>query len=313
MTDLWVDKYRPTKIEDYVFTNDSLKDDVKSWIKNGQLPGHLMLSGHQGCGKTALARLLFASFEVPKGDILEINGSNEGRQIDTLREKILGFCQTWSLTGSHKIILIDEADYLNLHSSQPALRNIMEKYANHVRFILTCNYPTKIIPALHSRCQQYHFEQIDEESYLAKMTIVLDSENIEYDMEDLVEYYTAAYPDLRKCINLLQQNSSSGKLRPLVKEESASGLGDYVLDSVRLIRNGKINEARKLITSQATQEEYVEIYKWMYQNLDLWSDDEDVQNQAIVIIAKYLKNDALVADQEINLAAAFVELANLKE
>jgi len=312
MVDLWVEKYRPKKIEDYVFTNDALREDVNSWIKNRQVPGHLLLSGHQGCGKTALARLLFVNFEVPKGDILEINGSQEGRLIDTLREKIIGFCSTWSLSGGHKFILIDEADYLNAQSVQPALRNIMEKFAEHVRFILTCNYPTKILPALHSRCQQYHFEQIDEEAYLDKMTNVLDNEKIKYDMEDLVEYYTAAYPDLRKCINLLQQNSSSGKLRPLVKGESTAGLGDYILDSVRLIRNGKINEARKLITAQARQEEYVEIYRWMYQNLDLWGDDEDTQNQAIVLIAKYLRNDMVVADQEINLAAAFVELSKLR-
>ena len=312
MADLWVESYRPTKIGDYVFTNDALKEDVESWIKISKLPGHLMLSGHQGCGKTALARLLFSEFNVPKGDILEINGSNEGRQIDALRDKILGFCQTWSLSGSFKYILIDEADYLNAQSVQPALRNIMEKYADHVRFILTCNYPTKIIPALHSRCQQYHFEQIDEDAYLAKMMAVLNNENIKYDLDTMGDYYTAAYPDLRKCINLLQQNSFSGTLRKFSKGENAAGLGDYILDSVRLIRNGKINEARKLITSQARQEEYVEIYRWMYQNLDLWGDDDDTQNQAIVLIAKYLKNDVLVADGEINLSACMVELANLR-
>lgn len=308
-----MDEYRPSVLEDYVFTNEALREDVEAWVKNGQIPGHLLLSGHQGCGKTALARLLFKCFNVPKGDILEINGSQEGRLIDTLREKMLGFCQTWSLSGGCKYILIDEADYLNKESVQPALRNIMEKYNEHVRFILTCNYPAKILPALHSRCQQYHFEKIDEDAFLSKMITVLEAENIEYTQETLVDYYTSAYPDLRKCINLLQQNSISGTLRSLAKEENATGVGDYILDSTRLIRKGKINEARKLITSQAKPEEYPEIYRWMYQNLDLWGSDEETQNQAIVLIAKYLRNDAIVADQEINLAAAFCELAQLKK
>lgn len=315
MAGLWVEEYRPKEVSDFIFKNNKQQKMIEGWIKQGYLPGHMLFSGIQGTGKTTLAKMCFHNFlqdgHISKGDVLEINASNE-RNIETLRTKILGFCQTYSFGGGLKYILLDEADYLNKESVQPALRNTMEKYHDIARFVLTCNYPNKIIPALHSRLQQIDFADVDVESFFVRMASILTQENITFDEGTLAQYIEACYPDMRKCINTLQQHSHDGELEEFNAEEG-SATPDYVLEANSLIKDGKINEARKLITSQATSEEYVGIYRWMYQNLDLWGADDELQGQAIVLIAKYLRNDAVVADQEINLAACFVELANLKE
>ncbi|NJO61543.1 MAG: AAA family ATPase [Richelia sp. RM2_1_2] len=315
MSELWIEKYRPKQIADFIFKDQRQQKMIETWVSTGSFPGHMLFSGIQGTGKTSLAKLCLGLFlqdgHIARGDILEINASNE-RNIETLRTKILGFCQTYSLGGGLKYILLDEADYLNKESVQPALRNVMEKYADNVRFILTANYPNKIIAALHSRVQQVEFADVDVGSFFTRMSNILINEDIKFDESDLAQYVQSSYPDMRKCINLLQQNSHAGELDAFSTDEAGS-TPDYVLEANALIVDGKINAARKLITSQASEEEYNEIYRWMYQNLELWGDDEEVQNQAIILIARYLRNDAVVADREINLAACMVELANLRK
>lgn len=304
---LWVDKYRPDSLDDFVVRDANLKESIKSWIEDGVLPGHMLFSGHSGTGKTTLAKLILKQFNVPKADILIINGSLE-RGIDLLRERLLGFCSTYSLSGGMKYILIDEADHLG-HLTQPALRNFMEKYSEAVRFIFTCNHPNKIIPALHSRLQEITFKELDREEFLSKGLQILIDEEIEFEPDNVLEISEAVYPDLRKFINILQQNTRAETLH-YVKDD-ISTTKDYLLEMVALVADKKITEARILVCSQASEDEYEDIYNFLYKNLEMWGESEDSICQALIIIDKYLYRDAIVGKREINLAACFAELRSL--
>jgi DNA polymerase III delta prime subunit len=204
--------------------------------------------------------------------------------------------------------LLDEADYLS-PNAQAALRGVMESYSESARFILTCNYPHKIIPALHSRCQGFHIEKVDHTEFTARAATVLVTEGVEFDLDTLDSYVKATYPDLRKCLNLLQMNSVDNKLK--APSETGQGTADYKLAMVDLFKNGKIREARKLLCEQARPEEMEEIFRWLYDNLNMWSATEEGQDEAILVIRKAVVNAPLVADQEINLAACLVELSQI--
>jgi len=244
---------------------------------------------------------------VDEYDVMYANGSKEARKIEWV-DKLISFCQTMPY-GAFKVVMIDEADYMNPTSVQPALRNLMEDYSGSVRFILTCNYPNKIIPPIHSRLQQLHIVKTDLTEFTARVATVLVQEAIEFDLDTLDSYVRATYPDLRKCLNLVQQNSTAGQLS--APNSTDKSVGDWKLDCVQLFKAGKIREARTLICQQSTPEEADEIFRWMYDNLDLWSTDPHKQDQAIIIIRNGLVNVPMVADQEINLSATLCELSNL--
>ena len=307
MHDLWVEKYRPKTIKEYVFRDEDQKHQVQGWIDNGTIP-HLLFSGAPGVGKTTLAKVLLNELEVNEYDVLEINASREGK-VDDVREKIIGFVQTIPF-GDFKVVLLDEADYIS-PNGQAALRGVMETYASTARFILTCNYPTKVIPALHSRCQGFHIDKIDKTEFTARVATVLVTEEVDVDIDTLDSYVKATYPDLRKCINLVQMNTIDGKL--VSPQESDKATADYRLAVVDLFKQGKILEARKLLCNNVRPEEMDELFRWMYDNLELWSTTQDGQDKAVLIIAKGLRNIPMVADQEINLAATLVELCQIRE
>jgi DNA polymerase III delta prime subunit len=185
----------------------------------------------------------------------------------------------------------------------------MEDYSHSVRFILTCNYPNKIIPPIHSRCQQLHILKTDQVEFTARVATVLVEEAVEFDIDTLDSYVRATYPDLRKCLNLVQQNSTTGQLVPPGSADKS--VGDWKLDCVQLFKDGKIREARTLLCQQSTPEEADDIFRWMYDNLSLWSTDPEKQDQAIIIIRNGLINVPMVADQEINLSATLCELSSL--
>ncbi len=306
MKELWVEKYRPRSLDGYVFRDDRQKTQVEQWIKEGSIP-HLLFSGSAGVGKTTLAKILVNEIGVQDTDILEVNASKDGRKIDWLRDKLEVFCQTMPF-GDFKVVILDEADFLNHVSVQPALRNLMEDYSHSVRFIMTCNYPNRIIPALHSRCQSIHIEKTDLTEFTARVATILVSEQVEFDLETLDTYVKATYPDLRKCINNVQMNSLDGRLQ--APEESDTSM-DYRVEMVELFKKGKIQEARKLLCSQARQEEMEDIYRWMYDNINLFGSDEQTQDSAILIIKQGLLDHSLVSDGEINLAATLIRLARL--
>jgi len=305
MKQLWTEKYRPSTIDGYVFRDSAQREQIESWIKDRAIP-HLIFSGTAGIGKTTLAKILINQLETNEFDVLEINASRTN-SVDDVRVKIQTFVETMPF-GDFKIVLLDEADYLS-PNAQAALRGVMETYAHTARFILTCNYPNKIIPALHSRCQGFHIERVDVTEFTARAATVLVEESIKFDLDTLDTYVKAAYPDLRKCLNTLQMNSSTGQL--IAPSGDATSTGDWKLSAVELFKEGRINEARKLMCSQARPEEMEEVFRWMYDNLELWSKDAEKQDQAIIIIRQGLVNVPMVADQEINLSATLVELTNL--
>jgi replication factor C small subunit len=210
MKKLWVEAYRPKTVDGYVWRDDHQRDQVAGWIKNKSIP-HLLFSGSAGIGKTTLAKLILNEIGIEDYDVLEINASRENN-VETVRDKIINFVQMIPF-GPFKVVLLDEADYLSL-GAQAILRGVMETYHETARFILTCNYPNKVIPALHSRCQGFHFEKIDQTEFTARVATILVTENIDFDLETLDTYVKATYPDLRKCINAVQMNSSEGKLIP---------------------------------------------------------------------------------------------------
>ena len=287
MKELWVEKYRPKDVKGYVFRDEHQRKQVEQWIKDGTIP-HLLFSGNAGIGKTTLAKILLTQLEINDLDVLEINASRTN-SVEDVRDKIVNFVQMIPF-GAFKVVLLDEADYLS-PNAQAALRGVMEEYHTTSRFILTCNYPNRIIPALHSRCQGFHIERIDQTEFTARVAEILIAEEITPDIDTLDTYVKATYPDLRKCINMVQMNSVSGELVP--PQKSDAGESDWKLEMTELFKAGQISKARKLVCSQARPEEIEDVYKWLYDNIDLFGDEEK-QESAILIIKQGLVDHTLV-------------------
>ena len=304
MKELWVEKYRPKSIDGYVFRDDHQRKQVETWIKDKSIP-HLLLSGNAGIGKTTLAKILINELGIEEYDVLEINASRTN-SVEDVRDKITNFVQMIPF-GPFKVVLLDEADYLS-PNAQAALRGVMEEYHATARFILTCNYPNRIIPAIHSRCQGFHVERTDITEFTARVATVLVEENIDFSLETLDLYVKVTYPDLRKCINLVQQNVQEGALNP--PDKGDAGEADWKFDMVELFKAGKITEARKLLCGKIRAEEMEEVYRWLYDNIEIFG-DATIQDSAVLAIKQGLVDHTLVADAEINLAATLIKLARL--
>jgi len=304
MKELWVEKYRPKTTDDYVWIDREQKNMVETWIKDKYIP-HLLLGGNAGAGKTTLAKVLVNELGIDPAEFLHINASRDNG-VDVLRNKITNFCSTMPM-GPFKIVLLDEADYIS-PPAQGILRGVIEQYSDSVRFILTCNYPNKIIPALHSRLQTISFKRLDETEFTARLATILVTEGVDVDGETLKLYVKTTYPDLRKAINTVQMRSVTGKLEAPQTEDTE---GDYKLLMIDLFRQGRIREARNMIIKQISLDEYEDVFRFMYRNLDFWGKDEDTQDSALLLIRKGLVNHSMAADPEINLSATFVELERL--
>lgn len=303
--ELWVEKYRPKTLEEYVWRDEGQKRQVSSWVEDKSIP-HLLLSGSPGIGKTTMAKMLVNEIGIEPFDVLEINASRETGIGVVVREKITNFVQMIPY-GPFKVVLLDEADRLS-PEAQDALKGVMEEYSRFARFILTCNTPSRIVPALHSRCQQFHFTKLDQTEFTARAATILVEENMEFDLDNLDLYVSSTYPDLRKCINLLQQNCSEGKLHPPAKSDS--GLAEWKFDMVELFKAGKIGEARKMLCGKVQADDMGDIYRWIYDNIDIFGDDEK-QFKAIQIIKQGMVDHTLVIDPEINLSATLARLARV--
>jgi replication factor C small subunit len=307
MKNLWTELYRPKTVGDYVFTDDTTKKQVEQWIAERNIP-HLLLYGPAGTGKTTLAKILINELEIHDYDVMQVNASRDNG-VDFIKTKIEGFISTMPF-GELKIVLLDEADYLS-PNAQGLLRGLIEEYQAQARFILTCNLAHKIIPPLKSRCYELHIDKTDQTEFTARAATVLVNESIEFDLETLDTYVKVTYPDLRKCLNLLQSNSNTGKL--LNPKENDAGTTDYKFALVDLIKARKLRDARKLLCSQVRPDEMEELFRWCYDNLQLWSASDEGQDEAILVIRKALVNHSLVADPEINISAMIVELSQIEK
>ena len=303
---LWTEKYRPQTLDTYIFHDSNQKLSITRMVADRSIP-HLLLSGVQGSGKTTLAQILINEMGIEDTDVLTINASDEN-SVDVMRDKIKSFITTFAM-GPYKIVHLEEADYITLNG-QGVLRRMMEQYAESARFIITCNYENKIIPPVKSRCQQFRFKAANVDSITEFVATILAHERVKFNIDLLDRYISVGYPDIRKIINLLQQNSIDGELQPLVSETEA---GDYKFKLLELIELDNWTAARTLLCGNVIAEEWEEVYKFLYQNL---TKAPSFQDQAkweggIVIIADHLYKHALVADPEINAAAMLIRLGQL--
>ena len=308
---LWVEKYRPRAIRDCILTAD-LKETFLNFLKQKEIP-NLLLSGTAGKCKTNVDLDLW---EELGADYIIINGSDEGRHIDTLRYKIKNFASTVSLTeaSNHKVVIVDEADYMNADSVQPALRNFIETFYNNCRFIFTCNYKNKIIPALHSRCTVIDFKIANGQkvktatAFMLRLIKLLEEEKIGYDKKVLAELVQKFYPDFRRTINELQRYSVRGKIDSGILF-SLSEANNKEL--IAMLKDKKFNDMRKWVVQNLDKDPST-LFTGLYDVLYKYLEPKSIP-QAVLIIAGYQYKAAFVADQEINMVACLTEImANCK-
>jgi len=300
---LWVEKYRPHTIADCILP-DEYKSTFQSYVDRKEIP-HLLLCGTPGTGKTTVARALCDEIGC---DYLMINGSDESG-IDTFRVKIKNYASAVSLNGGKKVIIIDEADYLNPNSTQPAMRAAMEEFAHNCTFIMTCNYKSRIIEPLHSRCAVIEFKLRKDDkpkmavAFMKRATEILNTEKIPFDKTVLIEVVKKHFPDYRRVLNELQRYSISGKIDAGI----LSSVADVSLsDLVSALRDQNFGAMRKWVADFGTDDP-ARIYRKIYDSLYDVMDKSTIPN-AVLILAKYQYQAAFVADQELNMVACLTEM-----
>jgi replication factor C small subunit len=298
---LWVEKYRPTKLEDYV-GNEHLKTKVSVFIENNDIP-HLLLYGKAGTGKTTLAKLIVKSIDC---DYMIINASDE-RNVDTIRDKVKGFASSMGFK-KWKVVVLDEVDYMS-HLAQPMLRNIMETFSGHCRFILTCNYVEKVIDPIQSRCQAFQIIPPTKKDVAVQMSKILKSEEIEFDVKDLVPIIDSSYPDIRKVINTCQMNSHKGKLKIDVQNLLENDYKIKILDILKSNddkRNKYMKIRQALIDSKVT--DFSDLFTMLYDKVDEYA-AENTSNVILLLSDGQYKCSSAI-DKEIPTAATLIQILN---
>lgn len=300
MNELWVEKYRPKTIDEYNFQSQEIKDFVNDIINTKQLP-HLLLSGVQGTGKSTLAMVLLHELGIDKHDQYYVKPSKKSN-ISQIRDNVVGFCETLPI-GTIKVVVIEEADKLHPFS-QGELRTIIEDYSSHVRFIMTCNYLHKIIPAIQSRMQNIKIENFDTDELFDRCAYVLESEGVVVQDLSVFENHIEQYkPDLRKILNNLQQCSKTGVLRPISASDASEGLPEW-----ELAWKGEPSLERLLsLCTHIDENNYEDFYRIMYKNAESLKDTE-TEDRAIIYSAEHLYKANFVADQEHNMAACLYKI-----
>jgi DNA polymerase III delta prime subunit len=301
---LWVEKYRPQTIDECVLP-DALKKTFKEYIAQGELP-HFLFAGTAGVGKTTVAKALCNEIGA---EYIILNGSDTGGHIDTLRTQIKGFASTVSLTDAKKIVILDEADYLQANSTQPALRAFMEEYSANCRFIFTCNYKNKIIEPLHSRCAviEFKIENKDKQqlagTFFKRATQILKQEGIEFDPKVVAELVTKHFPDWRRVLNELQRYSVSGKIDSGI----LVNLGEETYkDLIKHLKDKNYAEVRKWVGKNSDADTVV-LFRELYDNSSTTMEAGSIPS-LVLVLADYQYKAAFVADHELNIMAAMTEI-----
>lgn len=300
---LWVERYRPRKIEDCILP-DELKNTFQKFVDDGSIP-NLLLSGTAGVGKTTVAR---AMLEQINADYIVINGSMNGN-IDTLRNDIRNFAATVSFTGGRKYVILDEADYLNANSTQPALRNFMEEYSSNCGFILTCNFANRIIPPLHSRCSVVEFKINGKQKaplakqFMDRVNTILDTEGVEYDKKVVAELIMKHFPDWRRVLNELQRYAASGKIDSgiLAQMDNLD-----IRELSKLLKARDFTSMRKWVATNSSMDANM-LFRKLY---DVSTESMKAESipELVLILAEYQYKAAFVVDQEINVAACLTRI-----
>ena len=295
---LWVEKYRPSSLDSYI-GNDHLRSKVKLYLESGDLP-HLLLFGRAGTGKTTLAKLLVNNIDC---DYLYINASDEN-SVEVVRDKVKNFASTLGFQEM-KVIILDECDYIT-PNAQAALRNLMETFSKHCRFILTCNYVERIIDPIQSRCQSFQIIPPDRKQVAVHLGNILTKENVTNEIEDIVTIVNVGYPDIRRVINAAQRQVVDNKL---VIDEGMSIQSDYKNQVLEILKtqdkkNSFKNIRQLLADSKVT--DFSDLFRLLFDTVDDWGRGHVAE--CILVLAQYQQSDAVVVDKEINIMAMFIEI-----
>tara|TARA_B100000029_G_scaffold510037_1_gene600604 strand:- start:4595 stop:5533 length:939 start_codon:yes stop_codon:yes gene_type:complete len=295
---LWVEKYRPSTLDSYI-GNEHLRSKVKLYIESGDLP-HLLLYGRAGTGKTTLAKLLVNNIDC---DYLYINASDEN-SVEVVRDKVKNFASTLGFQDM-KVIILDECDYIT-PNAQAALRNLMETFSKHCRFILTCNFVERIIDPIQSRCQSFQIIPPDRKQVAVHLGNILTKEQVESDINDIVTIVNGGYPDIRRVINAAQRQVVDGKL---VIDEGMSIQNDYKLEVLEILKtqdkkNSFKNIRQLLADSKVT--DFSDLFRLLFDTVDDWGRGNVAE--CILILSQYQQSDSIVVDKEINIMAMFIEI-----
>ena len=302
---LWVEKYRPKTLDEVIFQSEEQKKKFLGYRASKSFP-NLLLSGSQGSGKTTIAKALIRDLGIDKADVLYVNASKEG--IDAVREKIEGFVRTMPL-GDFRVVRLEEFDYFSL-SAQGALREITEIYSDTARFILTCNYENKIMPAIKSRVSHYRFASPAVDEVLLRMGEILFAENIDFDPDDLEKVVNAQYPDIRATIAYLEDNSKTGKL--VCSAVNTGSTSDYKFVAIDLLKAKKFEELRKLVRTSVPKEEYEDFFRLLYDGVKLaYKADPSKLEESLITLNDFVFKHSVVTLPELNMEALLISLGRI--
>ena len=298
---LWVEKYRPTELKDYV-GNEAVKDKVSIYLESGDVP-HLLLYGTAGTGKTTLAKLIAKNIDC---DLMYINASDENN-VDTVREKIKNFASTIGFR-QWKLIILDESDYLT-PNAQAALRNLMETFSKTTRFILTCNYVEKIIDPIQSRCQTFAITPPTKKDVAIRCNEILKAESVKFNPQDLVTIINSGYPDIRRILNACQRQVVNGELKIDKQSLIESNYMDKIVEllTAKPDKKSLFTDIRQIVADSQVKD-YTALYKHLYDNLDTFAKGHIAG--VILILAESQYKDSFVVDREINIMSMFIQIIN---